>query len=159
MLTLIVARAADGAIGRDGTIPWHIPEDLGFFKRETLGGALIMGRHTWESLPVKPLTSRLNIVVSRQADVAETVVPSVEAARALARERGYRRLYGMGGAGIYEALLPVADRLLISEVATEVPDADTHFPRLDPDAWRLIGRTRLRADDPACVLHEYLRQI
>ncbi len=63
MLTLVVARAKGGAIGRDGDIPWHAPEDLKMFQRETLGGALVMGRRTWESLPVKPLKNRLNIVV------------------------------------------------------------------------------------------------
>lgn len=64
MLTLIAARARDGAIGKDGQLPWHLPEDLAFFKRETLGGAIIMGRRTWESLPFRPLKERLNLVVT-----------------------------------------------------------------------------------------------
>ena len=70
MLTLIAARARNGAIGKDGTLPWHIPEDLKFFKRETLGGAIIMGRRTWESLPARfrPLPGRRNVVVTRQTD-------------------------------------------------------------------------------------------
>ena len=69
MLTLIAARARNGAIGKDGTLPWHIPEDLKFFKRETLGGAIIMGRRTWESLPFKPLKDRLNLVVTSTLDL------------------------------------------------------------------------------------------
>ncbi|MGR3416285.1 dihydrofolate reductase [Paracoccus sp. (in: a-proteobacteria)] len=75
MLSLIVARAQDGAIGKDNRIPWHIPQDLRMFQRETTGGALIMGRRTWESLPVRPLKNRLNCVLSRDARVAETSLP------------------------------------------------------------------------------------
>ena len=125
MLSLIVARARNGAIGRAGAIPWDVPEDLKSFQRETLGGAVIMGRKTWESLPVKPLPRRLNIVVSARTGVAELVAPDVRAAVALAYERGHDRVYGIGGARIYQEMLPLADRLLISEVGLDVPDADT----------------------------------
>lgn len=78
MLTLIVARARNSAIGKDNDIPWFAPEDLAMFKRETVGGAMIMGRNTWESLPVKPLKSRLNVVVSRDASLTEHVSTSVQ---------------------------------------------------------------------------------
>ena len=64
MISLVVARARNGAIGRENTIPWHAPEDLKFFQRETLGGVIIMGRNTWDSLPFKPLKNRVNLVVS-----------------------------------------------------------------------------------------------
>ncbi|CAN0153304.1 unnamed protein product, partial [Chrysoparadoxa australica] len=73
MITLIAAHDRNRAIGKDGDIPWHLPEDLAMFKRETLGGALIMGRRTWESLPFKPLPKRLNIVVSRDKGLTEQV--------------------------------------------------------------------------------------
>ncbi len=79
MITLIVARDRNGAIGKDNTIPWHAPEDLKAFQRETLGGAIIMGRNTWDSLPVKPLKNRLNIVVSSDPNCADLVVPSLGA--------------------------------------------------------------------------------
>ena len=85
MLSLIVARARNGAIGRGNTIPWHAPEDLAFFQRETTGGAILMGRNTWDSLPFKPLKNRLNIVVSRDAAVWETVAPSPQAAVEMAQ--------------------------------------------------------------------------
>lgn len=130
MITLIVARAVNGAIGRDGTIPWQVPEDLKSFQRETLGGALIMGRNTWESLPVKPLSKRLNIVVSSNVDAAEIVVSSVAKGIQLASEKGYDRVYGIGGAQIYLEMMPLADRLMVSEVDIEVPDADTFFLHL-----------------------------
>lgn len=154
MISLVVARARNGAIGRDGSIPWHAPEDLRLFQRETTGGALIMGRNTWESLPVKPLGKRLNLVVSSTME-GEHVVASVEAAIDRAHAEGYRRLYGIGGARIYAALLPLAHRLLVTEVDLDVPDADTFFPEI-PDGWREIGTATLRQEAPACVLHEYL---
>ncbi|AWX93839.1 hypothetical protein DPM13_14495 [Paracoccus mutanolyticus] len=78
MISLVVARARNGAIGKDNTIPWHIPADMRLFQRETLGSAIIMGRLTWESLPVRPLKNRMNIVVSRDAGLTEHVVPSVQ---------------------------------------------------------------------------------
>lgn len=158
MLTLIVARARNGAIGRAGDIPWHAPEDLMMFKRETLGGALVMGRKTWESLPVKPLKNRLNVVVTRgEAEGADVTARSVEGAVETARKHGYTRIYGIGGAQIYTALLPLTDRLLITEVDLQVPDADTFFPDIDPSAWRLGARLSLRSATPACTLHEFLR--
>lgn len=142
MITLIVARDRNGAIGRDGDIPWHLPGDLKMFQRETTGGAVIMGRATWESLPVKPLKGRLNIVVSRDRGLAEHVVGSVAEAVALARAEGYFRLYGIGGAGIYREMLPLADRLLLTEVDCAVEGADTWFPEVDEGEWREISSLR-----------------
>jgi dihydrofolate reductase len=158
MITLIVAHARNRAIGRDGTIPWHLPEDLKSFQSETLGGALVMGRKTWESLPVKPLSRRLNIVVSSRPQIAETVAPSVEAAVALASSQGYARIYGIGGARIYEEMLPLADRLLISDVDVDVEDADTFFPHVDLDGWNVISERPLRLAGPKCCLREYLKR-
>lgn len=158
MITLVVARALNGAIGRDGTIPWHLPEDLKSFQRETLGGALIMGRNTWDSLPFKPLPKRFNIVVSSRPDAAEVVAPSVAAAVKMASDQGYDRVYGIGGAGIYKEMIPLAHRLLISEVDLEVEDADTFFPDFDRDMWHVINERTLRAAGPKCYVREYLRR-
>ncbi|PRY93966.1 dihydrofolate reductase [Donghicola tyrosinivorans] len=158
MISLIVARDRNGAIGKDNTIPWHAPEDLKFFQRETSGAAVIMGRNTWESLPFKPLKNRLNIVVSTRGAEAEHVVSSLEAAIELAEQHGHRRIYGMGGARIYKEMLPLADRLLITEVETEVEGADTWFPEVSDAEWRELGRTVLRAEDPVCTVRELLRR-
>ena len=158
MITLIVARARNGAIGKDNDIPWHAPEDLKAFQRETLGGAIIMGRNTWDSLPVKPLKNRMNIVVSSRPDAAETVAPSIEAAVQLARDAGYGRIYGIGGAGIYSGMLAMADRLMITEVDLEIPEADAYFPEFETAEWRVAYEQELRQTAPVCVLREYLRR-
>ncbi|WP_120501000.1 dihydrofolate reductase [Roseovarius sp. EL26] len=160
MITLIAARARNGAIGRDGDMPWHLPEDLAFFKRETEGGAVIMGRKTWDSLPeaVRPLPGRLNLVVSSNPDCAPLTFSNIEAAIAEAEAQGYRRLYCIGGGQIYAAMLPMADRIVITEVDRIVEDADTFFPEFSADDWRHLGAVELRQEAPACVVNEYLRR-
>ena len=156
MLTLIVARARNGAIGRNGDIPWHLPGDLKMFQRETTGGAVIMGRATWQSLPVKPLKNRMNIVVSRDADIADQVCGSVEEAISLAYREGYHRLYGIGGARIYKEMLPLADRLMLTEVDCVVEDADTYFPDFAENDWRELSR-RDGEGDIGYVVRELVR--
>ncbi|AZV78818.1 dihydrofolate reductase [Parasedimentitalea marina] len=158
MISLMVACARNRAIGKDNTIPWYAPEDLKAFKRETLGGAIIMGRNTWDSLPFKPLKNRLNLVVSSNPDAADTVCPSLQAAVAQARAQGYQRIYGIGGFGIYRDMLAIADRLLITEVDLDVEDADTFFPEFNVADWDIVSKTALPGDDPACLLVEYLRR-
>lgn len=158
MISLIVARARNGAIGKDNDIPWHVPEDLAMFKRETLGGAIIMGRNTWDSLPFKPLKNRLNIVVSSQPDIAEHTVPSIDAALDLAHRHGYLRVYGIGGAGIYKGMLDKADRLLVTEVDIEVPDAEVYFPDFSDEDWYCRSQLPLDGTSPACRVDEYLRR-
>ncbi len=157
MLSLVVARARNGAIGKANLIPWFAPEDLAFFQRETTGGAIIMGRKTWESLPFKPLKNRLNCVVSSDPTLTEHVFATSEAALEFARSQGYARAYGIGGEGIYRALLPLADRLLITEVALDIPDADAFFPDFDVKDWQQLRSIPLRAEAPACIATEYLR--
>ena len=157
MITLIAARAENGGIGQNGTIPWDLPEDMRFFQRETARGALIMGRRTWESLPKRPLADRLNIVVTRgAAEGADEVADCIEAAVAAAA--GYPRIYGIGGRGIYEGLLPRADRLLLTEVAVAAPGADVFFPEFEMAEWRAAGSMVLREAGPRCVAKEFLRR-
>lgn len=160
MLTLIVARAQGGAIGKNGTIPWHAPEDLALFQRETTGGVVIMGRKTWQSLPKKPLPRRMNIVVTSSAmpEMADVQFLPFDAAMTVARDSGNPRLYGIGGAGIYAALFPMADRLLITEVDTTVPEADAFFPPFDLQDWREIARYPLRDANPHAYCRELLRR-
>ena len=157
MLTLIVAHDRNRAIGRAGKIPWSAPADLVAFRRETMGGTLIMGRKTWESIGGSPLEGRLSLVVSRDRAVAEHVFPSPEAALDEALRLGHTRIYGAGGEAVYKALMPVADRLLVTEVDVEVPNPDAYFPWPDDTLWQERRRIVLDGDDPACVIREMLR--
>jgi len=158
MLSLVVARDRNGAIGKDGDIPWSAPEDLAFFQRETTGGAIIMGRNTWDSLPYKPLKNRLNLVVTSRGIEGAQCFASVAAALEFARAKGHARLYGIGGAGIYDEMIGIADRLLITEVDLAVEAPDTFFSPFDPAQWVETARQELRAAGPRCVLVELLRK-
>ncbi|MCZ4353034.1 dihydrofolate reductase [Roseovarius aestuarii] len=158
MLSLVVARDRNGAIGKDGDIPWHAPEDLAFFQRETTGGAIIMGRNTWDSLPFKPLKNRLNLVVTSRGVDGALCFGTVDAAMAFAASKGHARLYGIGGAGIYAEMIKIADRLLITQVDLDVKDPDTYFPDYNPSDWVETGRLPLRSEAPACTMFELLRR-
>jgi len=158
MITLIVARARNHAIGKGNDIPWHAPEDLKMFQRETTGGAVIMGRNTWHSLPFKPLKNRFNVVVSRENNLADNVVANIEAAIELCKDAGYHRIYGIGGESIYRALLSHADRLLVTEVDLVIEDADAFFPEFDETNWHEVSRNDVRSSDPKCVLRELIRK-
>lgn len=158
MLSLIVARARNGAIGKGNDIPWHAPEDLKMFQRETMGGAVIMGRNTWDSLPFKPLKNRLNIVVSRDRSLTDHVCGTVQQAIQLAKDNGYHRIYGIGGASIYASLLPLADRLMLTEVDLTIDDADVFFPQIKEADWREVAKSVLEGEGPACTLRELIRK-
>jgi len=143
-IALIVAMADNRVIGRDGTLPWRIPADLKFFKAKTMGKPIVMGRRTFDSIG-KPLPGRPNIVVSRGGDFPEgvDVARDVDAALAIAerraRECGVDEVMIIGGAALYEALLPRADRIYLTEVHAVV-EGDTYFPAFDRRAWREVAR-------------------
>jgi len=145
-LGLIYAKARNGVIGRDGVMPWHLPEDLAHFKRTTMGAPVIMGRKTWDSLPPKfrPLPGRRNIVISRQpdwrAEGAEGVGSLEEAIRACA---GAPRAWVTGGAEIYRLALPLADTVVATEIDAEV-EGDAYAPALGPE-WRESEREQHQA--------------
>lgn len=145
-LGAIWAQARNGAIGKDGTIPWHIPEDLALFRKVTWGSPVIMGRRTWESLPprFRPLPGRKNLVVTRDrgflAEGAD-VVHTVDSAIAAASESGADFSWIIGGAQLYSSTLPLCDLLVVSHIDIEIVDADALAP-LVPDNWRAY---------PACI--------
>lgn len=155
-IALIVARARNGVIGRNNTMPWHLPEDLRYFKRVTLGKPVIMGRNTWESLG-KPLPGRDNIVITRNknfhADGA-MVVNDLEAALlladSLADTRGVDELMVIGGAQIYAEALPHVTRAYITEVHADI-EGDTVFSGINPLEWRETARE----DFAACEKNPY----
>lgn len=136
---LVAAVAANGVIGSEGRLPWHLPEDLKHFKRLTLGHPVVMGRKTWESLG-KALPGRENIVVTRSPgyEAADAhVAASLEAALALCA--GEPVVFVIGGAELYAAALPLADGLVLTEIYRDYP-GDTRFPAFDRAAWRETRR-------------------
>ncbi|WEZ83116.1 dihydrofolate reductase [Rhizobium sp. 32-5/1] len=135
--SIVVAISANGVIGHDGGLPWHLPSDLKRFKALTLGKPVIMGRKTWESIG-RPLQGRPNIVISRKADfeaAGAIVVQSLDAALAAGREQalalGVDEICVIGGGEIYRQALDIADTLHITQVAAVV-EGDTTFPAIDP---------------------------
>lgn len=140
-LALVVARARNGVIGRDGDLPWRLRSDLQRFKAVTMGKPCIMGRKTWESLPLKPLPGRLNLVLSkdesflaRGALVCTTLDEAVEIARETAEEDGVDEICVIGGTALFAMALPRAKRLYLTEVEAE-PEGDATFPAFDEGAW------------------------
>jgi dihydrofolate reductase len=141
-LTIVAAIARGGVIGRDNAIPWRIPEDARRFRELTTGHPVVMGRRTWESLPdrFRPLPDRRNVVITRNAawsaEGAERVGSFDEALRLL---DGARQVFVIGGAEIYEAALPLADELLLTEVEADIA-GDTFFPEFDASEFEETSR-------------------
>ncbi len=140
-IALVVARGRNGVIGQDGDLPWRLRSDLKRFKAITLGKPCIMGRKTWDSLPLRPLPGRLNLVLTRDlsyeakgAVVCESLAEAVSIAKETAAEDGVEEICIIGGAQIYAAALPRARRLYITEVEAE-PDGDALFPAFDEAAF------------------------
>ena len=142
-IALIYARAANGVIGHNGTMPWHLPEDLAHFKRLTQGHPVIMGRKTWDSLPARfrPLPGRANIVVTRQEDWHENGVQRASSLRdALSMvEQDNPVAWIMGGAQIYAQALPLATRVEVTEIGQDFA-GDAHAPSLGPE-WQEVARS------------------
>lgn len=141
-LSLIVAQARNRVIGAGGTLPWRLKDDMAFFKRTTMGAPVIMGRKTWESLPRRPLPGRANIVLTRDwhydaadaARVYSSLPAALNAGRAIADREGRDEVFVIGGAELYAASLPFADRIYLTDVDAEV-EGDARFPQLDMRYW------------------------
>lgn len=148
-LTLIVARARNGIIGRDNQLPWKLPEDLAFFKRTTMGAPIVMGRKTHESIG-RPLPGRRNIVVTRDAarrfDGCDTVT-SLADALALAARDGVPEAFLIGGAQLYTEGLVLADKLVVTEIDADF-DGDASFPAPDAAHWQEVSRDAHQAAAP-----------
>ena len=158
-LILIAAVAANGIIGRDGSLPWHIPEDLAHFKATTMGHPVIMGRVAFEDILDHlgtPLSGRTNIVLSRSnpsLPQGVRVVENLESAVEEAKAHGSDRAFIAGGATVYEAFLDRADRMILSELH-EAHEGDVIFPAWEQDVWNETRRTEC----PGFDIVEYERQ-
>jgi dihydrofolate reductase len=146
-LHLIFARTKSGVIGKDNTLPWHLPEDLAHFKRTTLGCPVIMGRNTWDSLPPKfrPLPGRTNVVVTRQPDWTGTDATGTKHALRADSLTHAMQLCGeapdvwvIGGAQMYALALPMASTAVVTEIDLDL-EGDAFAPTFGP-RWRELSR-------------------
>lgn len=147
-IVLVVAIADNGVIGASGAIPWRQKSDMQRLKAMTMGRPIVMGRKTFISFPRRPLPGRTNIVITRDADfrapgaiVTHSVGDALTIARGDAMRRSAAEIAVLGGAEIYAATMPLADRLEITEVHAS-PPGDTVFPSIDPTQWEEVARER-----------------
>lgn len=145
-ISCIVAMSENFVIGRDNTLPWHLPADLKRFKALTMGHHLIMGRKTYDSIG-RPLPGRTSVVLSRNPDFSpENVVVVDSFAAALQAVDGDSEAFVIGGESLYEAILPKANRLYLTYVHAEV-DGDTYFPDRSLARWRLVEEETHPSDE------------
>lgn len=139
-ITIMVAMTKDRVIGAGGELPWHIADDMRLFRDTTSGGTVIMGKTTWLSIPeeYRPLPDRQNIIVSKTLGPQEgaKVCKSVEDAIKEA-EKNFSTIFCIGGAQLYKAMLPMADKLCISWIKEDY-EGDTHFPDIDLSKWKEV---------------------
>ncbi len=155
-IALVVAVADNGVIGRGGDLPWRLPEDLKYFRAVTMGKPIVMGRRTYESIG-RPLPGRPNIVVTRNpdfhadgVDVAATLDDALAIAARRAEAAGVSEITIIGGAEIYRAVLPRADRIYLTEVH-EAVEGDTVFPDYDRDEWNETSRSDVTTESGIAI--------
>lgn len=155
MISLIVAAARNGVIGKGNALPWSLPADLKHFKETTAGRTIIMGRKTFESIG-RPLPNRRNVVITRQSDYAPEgieVVDSLQAAAAAVPEA--EEAFVIGGGEIFRQALPLADRVYLTRVDSDI-EGDAYFPELEPADWREVSRREGIVDEKNALPHAFL---
>ena len=141
MIGLIVARAKNNVIGKDGRLPWNIPGEQSLFKQLTTGHAVVMGRKTYEEIG-HPLQGRINIVVSSSACFSGQNLTTVKSLREAIAFCGKTDIYVCGGYRLYKEAIPIVDKMYITEVDIEIKDGDVFFPEFDKDEFTVcIGET------------------
>ncbi len=162
MVSIIVAIASNNAIGKGNDMPWHLSEDLKYFKKVTSGHPVIMGTNTFASIGSRPLPKRRNIVVSRKEDPGErggveyfnSLSEAIDSAQSQDEE-----IFIMGGGMIYGAALPLADKLYITEVETVIEDAEVFFPEIDRNIWREVSRSEQYTDEKSGLKFSFVEYI
>lgn len=158
IISLIVAVSQNNVIGKENRLPWHLPEDLKYFKNTTWAMPIVMGRKTWESLG-KPLPGRTNIVISRnngfKADGAR-VVSSLSEAEKIARELDAREIFIIGGAEIFNMALPIANRLYLTRIHHDF-EGDVFFPPVEESKWTLAFRRDCKPDEKNIYSYSFER--
>lgn len=155
-IAMIAAMAKNNVIGKDNDMPWHLPDDLKFFKSKTLGKPVIMGRRTFESIGSRPLPNRPNVVISRNPDIqieGAEVYTSIE--QALSQFQGEDEVIIMGGGQLYREMLPKADRLYLTLIDAEL-DGDTFFPPWQELAWKTLESVKHGVDEKHAYAFEFI---
>ncbi len=160
IISMIVAVAENGVIGKNNDLAWHLPDDMRYFKETTKGKPVIMGRKNWESIPHKwqPLPGRKNIIITRRDDyVAKgaTIVHSLEKAVEEAKKDEHEEIFIIGGGEIYAMGLEIADRMYITEIQGS-PSGDTYFPEWDKSQWDETSRVHHTQDEKHAFAFDYV---
>lgn len=152
IVSIIVAAAENGVIGRDNDMPWRLSTDLKRFKALTFGKPVVMGRRTWDSIG-RPLPGRPNIVVTRDsgfraegANIVASLEEGIALGQELAGDMGVGEVCIIGGGNIYAQALPLADRVHLTRVLASI-DGDTHFPAIDPQIWSTVWQEDIPAGE------------
>jgi dihydrofolate reductase len=152
IVSLILAASSNNAIGKQNALIWHLPNDLKFFKNTTWGMPVVMGRKTYESIAGEPLPGRFNIIITRSTDFdpgkeGVWVVNTLEEAIAKAKETNCKEVFIAGGGEIYTMALPLADRIYLTRVHADFPDAEIFFTGFNEKEWTLKSSLDFKADE------------
>ncbi|AKO91717.1 type 3 dihydrofolate reductase [Priestia filamentosa] len=156
MISFIVAMDDNNLIGKDNALPWHLPADLAYFKKVTTNHTIVMGRKTYESIG-RPLPKRKNVVLTHSTSFQEegvTVIHSLDELKEMANHSN-EELFIIGGARLYEQLLPVADRLYVTHIRATF-DGDTHFPVFSKEEWKIIDSKEHKKDEKNAYDYEFV---
>ena len=147
MINIIVAIDENNGIGFQGKLPWHLSEDLKFFKKTTLGTSVVMGRKTWEGLPIKPLPGRNNVILSRKSDFRYSKIRTMNSVtQVIDYALSGNHIFVIGGAEVYKSFLPLADRLYVTKINKIFP-CDAFFPPINPMDWAVEEESELHYDE------------
>nr|AIA13259.1 Dihydrofolate reductase [uncultured bacterium] len=149
ILSLLVAASENNVIGRNNELPWHLPNDMKFFKNTTWGLPVIMGRKTYDSLKSEPLPGRTNIVITRQQDWKPEgiiVVHSLQDAISAAQDTESNEIFVLGGGEIFKEAIEIGHRIYITRVHAVV-EGDVFFPKIDESKWKQVSKRDCFADE------------
>jgi dihydrofolate reductase len=156
ILSMLVAASENNVIGKDNKLPWHLPNDLKYFKNLTWGMPVLMGRKTFDSIG-KPLPGRKSIVITRNNDWQHDgveVVHSIEEAIKKAESFGVKEIFVIGGAEIFKTSLPDANRIYLTRIHQQV-EGDVYFPEISAEQWQLTSARFCEADEKNPYNHTY----
>ncbi|HET7897768.1 MAG TPA: dihydrofolate reductase [Flavisolibacter sp.] len=156
IVSLLLAASENNVIGKDNQLPWHLPEDLKFFKNLTWGLPILMGRKTFDSIG-KPLPGRKSIVITRDKEWKHegvATVHSIEEAIASAESFGAKEIFVIGGAEIFKTSLPIANRIYLTRIHHRF-DGDVFFPEISTNEWNLVSNRYCAAEGKNTINHTY----